>query len=124
MRWTSDAEYTAFAERYRLSIQGIARRIAGRDDELCEELIQVGYIALWRFDPTKATSNLDGLVKRHLRNRMIDFIRSTYTKYAGDTLYDSDLDRCDLWIDGTGMAQLRGLTEYDRSSPGSPEFDD
>jgi DNA-directed RNA polymerase specialized sigma24 family protein len=124
MAWMTEDEYNQFVVRYRLSIQGIARRIAGRNDELCDELIQVGRIALWKFDPTKATSNLDGLVKRHLRNRMIDFIRSTYNKYDGESLYDSDVDHFDLWVDGSGMAQLRNLTAYDRSTPGSPEFDD
>lgn len=122
--WASDQEYEAFVRKYQLSINGIARRIAGRNDELCEELLQVGLIALWKFDPTKATSNLDGLVKRHLRNRMIDFIRSTYNRYDAESLYESDLDRMDLWVDASGVTQLRALTEFDRSTPGSPEFDD
>jgi DNA-directed RNA polymerase specialized sigma24 family protein len=122
--WADDDEYNAFVRKYQLSINGIARRIAGRNDELCDELQQVGLIALWKFDPGKATTNLDGLVKRHLRNRMIDFIRSTYNKYDAESLYDSDLDRVDLWMDATGVTHVRPLTEFDRSTPGSPEFDD
>lgn len=124
MAWASEAEYNAFVKRYQLSINGIARRIAGRNEELFEELLQIGLIALWRFDPAKAKTNLDGLVKRHLRNRMIDFIRGTYSKYDQDPLFDTDVDAVDCWVDATGTVRMRELTAYDRSVAGSPEFDD
>jgi DNA-directed RNA polymerase specialized sigma24 family protein len=109
----SSEEYDEYYLAYRRSIQAIARRIAGTNDDLCQELEQIGRIALWKFDPTRAHTNLEGLIKRHLRNRMIDYIRSTYNRQQFDPLFETDFDQADLWVDETGNVRVVQLRPWD-----------
>lgn len=64
-----------YLPRYRGVIKALARKLARRDQELYEDLCQVGMIALWQLDPTKATQNEDAFVRQILFNKMTDVLR-------------------------------------------------
>jgi hypothetical protein len=72
-----DEEYNILLAEYALSIRKIARKLGGSDDDLVEDLQQVGRITLWNLDLTRIESNRDSYIRQALKFRMIDFIRQT-----------------------------------------------
>jgi RNA polymerase sigma factor (sigma-70 family) len=81
-------EFTTYYEQFSRSIKAIARKISGTNETLFDDLVQVGRIALWKFDTTKVQTNLTGCVNRHLRNRMIDYIRAEGGRSRNTSLDD------------------------------------
>lgn len=69
-------EFTKYYERYLPTLKAIARKLAGRDDELAEDLQQEGAMLLWSLDPTKASKNLDAWIRKAIYNRMVGFLRA------------------------------------------------
>lgn len=56
-------------------IQRIARKKAGDNADLYQELVQEGLIKLSKLQPKKATKNKDAWVRTALRNGMVDYLR-------------------------------------------------
>lgn len=70
---TQQAE--VYYHRYITPIRGIARKFAGSDDALMEDLVQEGCLALMRLDPSKARVNENAWIRQALKHRMVDFLR-------------------------------------------------
>lgn len=73
----TEDEYNVLLAEYALSIRKIARKLGGPDDDLVEDLQQVGRITLWNLDLSRVESNRDSYIRQSLKFRMIDFIRQT-----------------------------------------------
>lgn len=71
----SDAAYNELLARYRDVIEGIARKFAGPELDLFDDLVSVGMIALWELDTSKATRNVDAFIRNAIRNRLVDHLR-------------------------------------------------
>jgi RNA polymerase sigma factor (sigma-70 family) len=56
-------------------VQRIARKYAGSDEDLYEDLVQEALMRLWELEPERASSNLDSWVRQALRNAIIDYLR-------------------------------------------------
>lgn len=61
--------------KYIVAIRGIARKFAGSDDQLMEDLEQEGALALMRLDPSKAKINEGAWIRQAIKHRMVDFLR-------------------------------------------------
>lgn len=68
-------DFDQYYERYRSVITAIARKLAGRDDDLVADLEQEGAIALWNLNPGIAVTNLDAMVRQAIKFRQIDYLR-------------------------------------------------
>jgi len=68
-------DYERYYERYLPAIKGIARKLAGSDNELAEDLEQQGALELLQLQPAKATRNESAWIRQALKRRMIDFLR-------------------------------------------------
>lgn len=62
--------------RYRRIICAIARKLAGYDAGLYDDLCQAGAIKLWQVDVTRAHTNPDSYIRQAIKRGMIDFLRS------------------------------------------------
>ena len=56
-------------------IAAIARKLAGRDEYLVEELVQEGRISLWGLKLSRVRKNKDSYVRNAIRFRMVDHLR-------------------------------------------------
>lgn len=70
-----ETQFTTYLKRHVNDIQAIARKLARRDQELYEDLVQEGRIALWGLDVRKAKDNEDAWIRQALYNRMVSFLR-------------------------------------------------
>jgi len=68
-------QFERYLRRYKDTIAAIARKFAGRDDDLAEELRQEGLIALWNVKPARAVKNKDAYIRQALKFRMVDHLR-------------------------------------------------
>lgn len=110
----TDEQFAEYHVKFQRSIYAIARKIAGPNENMYDDLVQVGTIALWRFNLDKVQTNVVGCINRHLRNRMIDFVRAEQPKAKLVTLDDSQQPRADcLFIDDAGMAVEARLSRHD-----------
>jgi DNA-directed RNA polymerase specialized sigma24 family protein len=64
-----------YLPRYRDVIEALARKVARRDHELYEDLVQEGMILLLSLDPSKARHNEDAWIRQSLNNKMISVYR-------------------------------------------------
>lgn len=64
-----------YLPKYESVIKALARKLARKDQELYEDLRQVGMISLWQLDPTNAVSNEDAWIRQALYNKMTDVLR-------------------------------------------------
>lgn len=60
-----------YLPKYRDVIEALARKIARRDQDLYEDLVQVGMIKLWELEPYNATQNEDAWIRAALYKNMI-----------------------------------------------------
>lgn len=67
--------YGKYYAKYKTVITAIARKLGGSDDDLVDDLVQEGCIALLALDPEKATSNEDAWIRQALKYRMVDALR-------------------------------------------------
>ena len=81
---TNDDFEQKYLPKYRNVIKALARKLAKRDQELFEDLKQVGMIALWQLDPAQATTNEDAWIRQALYNNMTNVLRRDRPK-----LYES-----------------------------------
>jgi len=72
----TDAEYNARLKRYALAIRKLARKYGKTDNDLVEDLEQVGRITLWELDLSTVKTNEDAFVRQAIKFRMIDFLRT------------------------------------------------
>jgi DNA-directed RNA polymerase specialized sigma subunit len=75
--------------KYAKLIRALARKRAKRDEALYEDLEQVGRIALWNLDPSKAKTNEDAWIRQAIKFKMIDHLRKQRYK---------DLDSLDFCL--------------------------
>jgi hypothetical protein len=110
----TDAEFEVHLPKFERSIYAISRKIAGSNEVLYDDLVQVGRISLWKFDLARVQTNVVGCINRHLRNRMIDFVRSESSKAKMVSLDDSHHHGLNsLFIDDAGIAVEPRLTSHD-----------
>jgi len=100
---------TVYYPRYRTVITAIARKLARSDDDLVQDLHQVGAIALFRLDVSKSLSNPDSWIRQAVKFKMIDFLRKNNPR-AFDSL-DAALENGDqLERSESGELVLRRTT--------------
>ncbi len=106
-----------YLPKYNRSIVAIARKIAAADENLYTELVQVGRIALWKFNIDAVRTNEQGCVNSHLRNRMIDFVRSERGRSRAIALDDDSFrPKIDmLYIDEAGNVTEAQMDRADRA---------
>ncbi len=81
----TNAEFNKLFPVYDNDIKAIARKLARRDNDLCDDLYSIGCITFWELDLSKATQNVSAYVKSSVRSRMIDFLRKERS-YDKDSL--------------------------------------
>jgi len=64
-----------YLPRYKAVIEALARKVARRNHELYEDLVQTGYIALWQLEPEHATQNEDAWIRSLIYNKMVSVWR-------------------------------------------------
>jgi DNA-directed RNA polymerase specialized sigma24 family protein len=74
----ADARFDARVETYRSVIEGYARRLAGGDLDLEEDLVQEGLIALWRHDSRRVLQNERAYITQTIYQAMALFRRTMY----------------------------------------------
>ena len=68
-------DFDKFYGRYKATITAIARKLVGSDDDMVQDLEQVGALALLRLNPKRAKTNADAWIRQAIKNRMIDYLR-------------------------------------------------
>lgn len=64
-----------------LVVQRIARKLATDDEELYQDLVQVGLIRLSKLVPSKATTNTDAWIRQSMKYAMVDYLRKNQPKH-------------------------------------------
>lgn len=70
-----EKQFETYLSRYINDIQALARKLAKRDQELFEDLVQEGRIALWGFNLARVRDNEDAWIRQSLYNKMVSFLR-------------------------------------------------
>lgn len=110
----TEQEFDEYYPRFFRQINAIARKISGANENMYDDLVQVGRISLWKFDLTRVKTNEVGCINRHLRNRMIDFVRSEQTKAKMITLDDIHRPRIDaIFLDDSGIVVEARMSPHD-----------
>lgn len=99
-----DKTFADYLPRYINDIQAIARKLAKRDQELFEDLVQEGRIALWGLNPKKARDNEDAWIRQAIYNKMVSFLRRERRRVF-DSL-DSLLERGAQVMESDGEAHM------------------
>lgn len=68
-------EFNARLPLYENTIAGIARKLARSDNDLKDDLYNLGLIAMWRLDLTQCRGNEEAFIATAARSRMIDYLR-------------------------------------------------
>lgn len=76
----SDADFQKYYRLYEDDIRGVARTLARTNDDLCDDLYNIGLVTLWRIDVTTITRNERAFIRQAVRNRMTDFLRADRSK--------------------------------------------
>ena len=120
----TDAEFERYYARYTDVIQGIARKYAKTDDDLFDDLCQVGRITLWHLEPKKARSNIDAWIRKALRNKIAGFIRR-WRPHRTESL-DAMLDAGDQVAETPTGPKVLPYSDRFRDNPRSPShtYDD
>jgi RNA polymerase sigma factor (sigma-70 family) len=71
----TDQQFTEYFSRYEQTINKIARKFAKRDDDLYDDLVQIGRVKLWKLELSQATSNEDPWIRTSIANAMRDHKR-------------------------------------------------
>lgn len=96
------AQFDQYYKRYANVIKAIARKLARRDQELHDDLVQEGYILLWRMDLSRVKDNEDAWIRQACYNRMVSFLRPERRRMHESL--DSLVDRgAQVVEDGTGV---------------------
>lgn len=99
-----EKQYEGYLARYINDIQAIARKLAKRDQELFEDLVQEGRIALWGLNPKKARDNEDAWIRQAIYNKMVSFLRRERRR-SFDSL-DSLIERGAQVVEEGGEAHM------------------
>jgi len=103
-------QFEKYLALYQGTITAIARKLAGRDDDLVEDLEQEGRVALLFLDPGMARTNLDSMIRQAAHFRMIDFLRRLNPQQY-DSLDAMLLNGCQLERDAYGDPHLVSLVQ-------------
>ena len=68
-------QFALYYKRYAAVIQAIARRYATTDQDLFDDLVQVGTIGLYEADLRRPYKNEDAFLRQIIRNKVIDHLR-------------------------------------------------
>lgn len=100
--------FTRYHRRYKNVIAAIARKLANSNEDLFQDLMQEGRIALWSLDPAHALTNKDAWIRQVIHYKMIDALRRAHPKRF-ESLEDHLLRGEQLRRDPrTGAFALRG----------------
>ena len=72
--------FARYHRRYKNTIAAIARKLANSNEDLFQDLVQEGRIALWSLDPAHALTNLDSWIRQVIHFKMVDFLRRSHPK--------------------------------------------
>lgn len=127
-------QYAHYSPAYTGKIRAIARKFAGSDDHLFEDLVQVGCLAMWLLKPGCAKVNVGAYIGNAAKFRMIDHLRKmrpfdywpldAFLEDGHDLIYDDSTGEVRMtWLTGDRRhgginwavdPQLRPREEYDR----------
>lgn len=102
---TKTRAYQVLLDRYAPAIRRLARKYGKADDDLVEDLQQVGRITLWELDLDKVKSNEDAFVRQAIKYRMIDWLRSE-GNYRKESLDSKMSGGAQVVKDATGKAKI------------------
>jgi RNA polymerase sigma factor (sigma-70 family) len=68
-------EFEKYYKRYSSIITAIARKYAGADADLFDDLVSAGTIGLWEIDLRRPFKNEDAFIRQIIRNKVIDHLR-------------------------------------------------
>lgn len=71
----TESQFAEYLPKYEGTINAIARKLAGADEDLYEDLVSCGRIGLWEIDLRRPMKNADAYIRNVIRNRMITHIR-------------------------------------------------
>lgn len=71
----TNAQFERYYPKYTNAIQAIARKFAGADADLFDDLVQQGMIGLFEADLRRPFKNEDAFLRNVIRNRIVDHIR-------------------------------------------------
>jgi DNA-directed RNA polymerase specialized sigma24 family protein len=123
-----DRAYEALLAEFDKAIRGMARKFAGQNEDLYEDLWQIGRIALWKdVDLTKVRANRSSMIRKAIKCRMIDFLRAYKPgRYLSlDEFFEkgwqvSDDSLGDLYLHPT----RQNIPEPDAGAPQVPDLED
>jgi DNA-directed RNA polymerase specialized sigma24 family protein len=117
----SKRDFEQLYARYAGVISAIARKYAGPDDMLAEDLEQEGAWALCRLDTRRVVSNFDAFVRSSIKYRMVDYLRR-FNPRAYESL-DARLEQGDqLRVDANGDLEI--LVRSPGDAPPLPSMED
>ncbi len=117
----TNEEFEVEYPKFKRSIHAIARKIAGANDLMFDDLLQVGRVSLWQFDLTKVQTNVVGCVNRHLRNRMIDYVRAETGGRRNAVSYDPT--RSEPHLDGLYLDESGNVVEIAKRHAEPPDWE-
>lgn len=109
----TNKQFAHYHPLYDNDVRAIARKFAKRDNDLFDDLYQIGLLALLDFRPESVRTNERACVRQAIRNRLIDYVR--VERLASHTSLTAMLEAGDqLTADESGGAKLVLRTERNR----------
>lgn len=68
-------QFEKYYQRYGGIITAIARKYAGADADLFDDLVSAGTVGLWEVDLRRPFKNEDAFIRQIIRNKVIDHLR-------------------------------------------------